>query len=560
MNGIKQLFLVVCVLCSMAFYASANPPIVLGWGDNEKGQLGMGDLVSYRTPERVEEDLFTYLTNVQQIACGGYHTLGLMPDGTVKAWGYGFFGQLGQGLGNQGDELYPIDISGLNSVTKVIAGGNHSVALMPDNTIMTWGNNINGQLGRTATLTFATPTTVSGLPNIRDVACGMNFTFAITTSNTLIACGNNSFGQLGVGSISKTNRTFLNVPLTNVAQVSCGDAHTVALCYDGSIYSWGNNQFGQLAIDDMTNRSNPTLVTNISGVSAIACGGYHTLFLMSDSTIKSCGWNIWGQLGLGDTTNNRAVPETVLNITNAATISAGNLHSMTTLKNGKGMGWGCDALGQLGNDLLSTNLPNGTPMYVEGLAGATNIVCGNSHTMSWGLETPVLEISPDSRDFGLVPVNETEETFFRVENTGFGDADLSTTVGLPFQIFFSATLIPEQEWRNTIVRFTPPSPIFYSNNVEFTSGSVTYYHPVTGTGWLPNFLLKWTSTSGSLYNITRATSMDAFSYIFASNLTATAPTNWYAWTNSGSEEAYYFYRIESTNETGVISIVDFQYQ
>src|SRR5207237_3957160 len=55
---------------------------VQSWGWNMSGELGDGTLINRSSPVPVPT-----LSGVQAIAGGMYHTLALMNDGTVQAWG-----------------------------------------------------------------------------------------------------------------------------------------------------------------------------------------------------------------------------------------------------------------------------------------------------------------------------------------------------------------------------------------------------------------------------------------------------------------------------------------
>ena len=65
------------------------------------------------------------LTNVVGIAAGEFHSLAVISDGTVVAWGK-----------SDGGECTPP--VGLNGVSKVAAGSNYSLALKTDGTLVTW--------------------------------------------------------------------------------------------------------------------------------------------------------------------------------------------------------------------------------------------------------------------------------------------------------------------------------------------------------------------------------------------------------------------------------------
>src|SRR2546428_6526575 len=71
-------------------------------------------------------------------------------SGTVWAWGYNGFGELGNGTFTA-TYPYGIDtpgpVSGLSGVTAIAGGNYHSLALKSDGTVWAWGQNFIGQLG-----------------------------------------------------------------------------------------------------------------------------------------------------------------------------------------------------------------------------------------------------------------------------------------------------------------------------------------------------------------------------------------------------------------------------
>ena len=118
---------------------------VRAWGYNGTGQLGNGPPSTGLTPPGQVGSL----TGVTAIAAGQYHALALMSDGTVRAWGSNVSGQLGDSSTTQRNA--PVPVTGLPVVPggaiAIAAGGNHSYALMADGTVWAWGYNGYGQLG-----------------------------------------------------------------------------------------------------------------------------------------------------------------------------------------------------------------------------------------------------------------------------------------------------------------------------------------------------------------------------------------------------------------------------
>ncbi len=94
-----------------------------------------------------------------QIAAGGGHSLALRRfGGTVWAWGYNKYGQLGDGTNI--DKNKPVQVSGLTNVTVIAGLGNHSLVLKGDGTVWAWGYNFFGQLGDGTNIHKYTPVQV----------------------------------------------------------------------------------------------------------------------------------------------------------------------------------------------------------------------------------------------------------------------------------------------------------------------------------------------------------------------------------------------------------------
>jgi len=71
------------------------------------------------------------------IAAGSEHSLALLSDGTVRSWGFNTSGQLGDGTTTE--RRTNVVVTGLSNVIAIAAGTAHSVALKSDGTIWLWG-------------------------------------------------------------------------------------------------------------------------------------------------------------------------------------------------------------------------------------------------------------------------------------------------------------------------------------------------------------------------------------------------------------------------------------
>jgi len=127
--------------------------------DNSKGQLGNGSFSGSYFGRVKSPDGQGYLSDIVSAAVGGYgHTLALKSDGTVWAWGNNDRGQLG--VGDTNNRSLPVQVSGLTNIVAIATGDQHSLALRSDGTVWAWGYNGYGQLGDGTTFTRTTPVQV----------------------------------------------------------------------------------------------------------------------------------------------------------------------------------------------------------------------------------------------------------------------------------------------------------------------------------------------------------------------------------------------------------------
>ena len=126
--------------------------------------------------------------------------MALLSNGTVMAWGYGAFGQLGDGSeGFEASSDVPVAVNGLSEVTAVAAGYNHSFALLRDGTVMAWGYNEFGDLGNGTSeeRAYPTPAPVSGLREVTAIAAGLGgVTTALLKNGSVMDWGYGQYGQL----------------------------------------------------------------------------------------------------------------------------------------------------------------------------------------------------------------------------------------------------------------------------------------------------------------------------------------------------------------------------
>ncbi|WP_407572980.1 RCC1 domain-containing protein [Deinococcus altitudinis] len=330
---------------------------VRAWGSNAYGQLGDGTNTSSSTPVTVSG-----LNNAVGVAGGDSHSLALLADGTVRAWGSNNAGQLGDGTNT--DSSAPAVVSGLSDVVSVAGGSYHSLALLADGTVRSWGSNNAGQLGDGTTHNRSTPVQVSGLSGAVSVAGGIYHSLAVSNDGTVRTWGYNGYGQLGDGTNTQRNTPVTVSGLSNAVSVAGGGYHSLAVSNDGTVSTWGYNVYGQLGDGTNVNRSTPVTVSGLSGAASVAGGGYHSLAVSSNGIVRTWGANFNGQLGDGTSTQQRT-PVTISGLSSVISVAGGSNHSVVLLSDGTVRTWGNNGLGQLG-DGTTTN--RSTPVTVSGLS------------------------------------------------------------------------------------------------------------------------------------------------------------------------------------------------
>ncbi|XP_078077743.1 E3 ubiquitin-protein ligase MYCBP2 isoform X20 [Mustelus asterias] len=100
-----------------------------------------------------------------QVSCGFHHSVILMENGDVYTFGYGQHGQLGHGdVNSRGAPTLVQDLPA--PCTQVTAGSNHTALLLADGQVFTFGSFSKGQLGRPILDVPFWNTRPSAMPNI----------------------------------------------------------------------------------------------------------------------------------------------------------------------------------------------------------------------------------------------------------------------------------------------------------------------------------------------------------------------------------------------------------
>ena len=214
------------------------------FGENAFGETGHDPAThpAVRAPR-----LVPFLERVTRVACGESHTVALTVHGALLSCGSNSAGQLGRSLLPGVVATHAFDAAPLPAgavAVQVACGRNHTVALLADGTLAAFGANARGQLALGAgdvTNRFAA-TAVPGVAGVAAVACGGDTTAIVLSTGEALAAGWNGRGQLGVDpGITPQSSVPISLPSSSSSWTgaSVGADHVALLSAAGDVHLLG---------------------------------------------------------------------------------------------------------------------------------------------------------------------------------------------------------------------------------------------------------------------------------------------------------------------------------
>ena len=317
------------------------------WGSNYAGQLGVGRNLLGDDAREMGDALSNVSLGTgrtaKAITTGGSHTCAILDDDSVKCWGSNYAGQLGLGdtlfRGHEGkemgDNLPNVPLGTGRTAKAITAGESHTCAILDDNSVKCWGSGFHGQVGQGDRSHRGDDAGEMGdaLSNVslgtgrtaKAITAGKDHTCALLDDNRVKCWGDNQYGQLGQGDTSdrggdanEMGDQLLKVDLgsdrtAKALEAGSSSSHTCAILDDNSVKCWGCNFTGQLGLgdrnhrgdgaDEMGNRLSEISIGTARTAKALARGNAHTCAILDDNSVKCWGANTLGQLGQGDTSD-----------------------------------------------------------------------------------------------------------------------------------------------------------------------------------------------------------------------------------------------------------------
>ncbi len=339
-------------------------------GQNSLGQLGDGTTVAKSSPVQIG----TLSTWSKVFATQDSTAFAIKTDGTLWAWGYNAYGQIGDNTST--NKSSPVQVGTLTTWATVSNGGYGALAVKTDGTLWAWGWGQDGQLGDGTTVSKSSPVQVGTLTNWSSANLGYSHAVAVKTDGTLWSWGTGSFGQLGTGSTVLVNSPVQIGTLTNWSEATAPNTRSFFLNTSGQVWACGNNVVGVagspypgLGGDTNVIVPIPIQAGTLSTWSEVSAGGDSNLLLKNDGTLWSAGDNQYGAAGQGNTTSNYALRQ-VGTLTNWSKV-AGTFGSSFAIKaDGTLWSWGLNRDGVLG---LGDTTNRSSPVQVGTLSNWSRI-------------------------------------------------------------------------------------------------------------------------------------------------------------------------------------------
>ena len=166
-------------------------------------------------------------------------------SGQVVAWGDNQEGQLG--LGDRDNRTVPHNVPHFEGAYMIQSGGcKFTVALMQGRFgVDMWQQHVrNARSRRHRVADSADDCPAFGKAGFK-VACGYAHFAVLLNDGSVYTCGHNGYGQLGIS--DRHDRHEPTRVLSGVRDIACGDFHTAVLMNDGTLRTFG---FHRVSDDD----------------------------------------------------------------------------------------------------------------------------------------------------------------------------------------------------------------------------------------------------------------------------------------------------------------------
>lgn len=349
------------------------------WGDNSKGQLGIGTLANAETPVPVGPPLphngSVYPVGV---SAGDGHVCALLNTGEVWCWGANNAKQLGDrtGVAYSAVPVQAVRFAAdggsapLDNLVSLSVGGLHACGLGSDHLVYCWGENQSGghggQCGADPAVFDDVPAAraVDGLDGVISVEAGDEFACAIKDDHSAWCWGVNSDHELGNGT-AVDSFAAIESGISSVSALGVIDQSVCVLAGDSTVSCWGYNQSGNTGTGSVNAVSVPTQLEGVVADKLGQGGTSNTNCLIDVNGAMSCfGDNSKGQAALG-MTSGAVLSPTPAKLITVESVILGKDNGCALTLDGALWCWGENDSGQLGQGKGTTGQLHASPVRVN---------------------------------------------------------------------------------------------------------------------------------------------------------------------------------------------------
>lgn len=261
---------------SIASFEPAPAPTLYEWGlspdFNLAGPHGSSDIPENeksktRTPTQLPKNSRVGRSEIVSVSVGESHIAMASTTGSLLICGNNTEGAVDPSQPSVASLPRPMHLESIMTLTtrvlQVACGLDHTAILTENRAVLTFGNNMDGQLGhrakpRSNNNRFQAPAAMVLPPGRKaaQIACGHRFTLVLTTRMQVYMCGRSEItgcsGEIAEEeeescTISSTNHLAREQPALQglpLVYVAAGESHAVVVTAHGTAYAWGDNPTG----------------------------------------------------------------------------------------------------------------------------------------------------------------------------------------------------------------------------------------------------------------------------------------------------------------------------
>jgi len=309
---------------------------------------------------------------ITEMHSGNMHRIYLTSTGRFLAIGNNQYGQFGKSTPQYKDTFIDITsnihlVSG-EGVKQLVIGlsADFNLLLTTNNRLLAWGYNFYGQVGNQTNTDQKTPYDLTSSfslgvgETIEWIAAGESQSLAITSNNRIFTWGRNEYGLLLDGTTTNKNQptevtTFQSLLQTGetIEKVVFGSYHVHILTSFGNLYGIGMKSYFALGnAEEGSETLTPILINPTLGlqsgetISDIINGWLNGMILTSNNRLISFGGNEFGQAGAGSDEYCVRYPTDITSLLNLSTnetissISTNGDHFLLLTSLGRLFAWG----------------------------------------------------------------------------------------------------------------------------------------------------------------------------------------------------------------------------